>query len=157
MADFKKIKSAYIRGGVSLRELSEKYGVSFSTLQKYAAKEKWTDLRKISGIKRDEKIAESVAEREAAKVDKIQTCADLLLDKIVKGLENDELVVTGRSLRDISGALRDIRDIKGIKTDLDIKEQEARIEKLRKDAQVEQIDKEITVVMISDDPSEYAD
>ena len=63
MPDYNKIKAEYIRGGVSIRKLAEKYGVPFSTLAKKQRIEKWTDLRTKSGLKRDEKIAESVAKR----------------------------------------------------------------------------------------------
>ena len=77
MPDFKKIKAEYIRG-VSYRRLADKYGVSFSTIQKVGAREKWTDLRKLSSRKADERIALSVASQEAKRVSGIETVADML-------------------------------------------------------------------------------
>lgn len=133
MPDWKKIKAEYIRG-VSYRRLADKYGVSFSTIQKVGAKEKWTDLRKLSSRKADEKIALSVASREAKRVDGIETVADMLLEKIKEGVENGTLIVDSQSIRQITASIKDLRDIKGYKSELDMQEQMARIEKLRKDA-----------------------
>ena len=65
---WKKIKAEYIRGGTSYRKLAEKHGVSFSTLRKVASKEKWTDLRNKAETKRDTKIIETIASREADRV-----------------------------------------------------------------------------------------
>lgn len=149
MPDFKKIKAEYIRG-VSYRKLADKYGVSFSTIQKVGAKEKWTDLRKKSSRKADEKIVESVASREAKRVDGIQTVADMLLEKIKDGVANGTLIVDSQSIRQITASIKDLRDIKGYKSELDMQEQMARIEKLRKDVEDDGADKEIKVTIGGD-------
>lgn len=137
MADWKKIKSEYIRGGVSYRQLSAKYDVSFSTLRKVAARENWTDLRSRAGAERDTKIVESIANREAKRVDDVQTAADMLLAKIKEGVADRSLIIDAQSIRQITASIRDLRDIKGMKSELDMQEQIARIEKLRKEAQTE--------------------
>ena len=149
MPDWKKIKAEYIRG-VSYRRLADKYGVSFSSIQKRGAKEKWTDLRKMSSRKGDEKIVESVASQEARRVDGIQTVADLLLQKIKDGVEDGSLIIDSQSIRQITASIKDLRDIKGMKSELDMQEQMARIEKLRKDASVEQESNDIRVVIEGD-------
>lgn len=138
MPDWKKIKAEYIRG-VSYRRLADKYGVSFSTIQKVGAKEKWTDLRKLSSRKADEKIALSVASQEAERVSGIETVADMLLQKIMEGVKDGTLIVDTQSIRHITSSLKDLRDIKGYKSELDMQEQMARIEKLRKDATKDEI------------------
>ena len=43
-------------------------------------------------------------------------------------------------IKQCTSALKDIKDIKGVKSDIDLKEQNARIDKLRKDIESEQID-----------------
>ena len=149
MPDFKKIKAEYIRG-VSYRKLADKYGVSFSTIQKVGAKEKWTDLRKKTSRKADEKIVESVASREAKRVDGIQTVADMLLEKIKEGVADGTLIVDSQSIRQITASIKDLRDIKGYKSELDMQEQMARIEKLRKDVEEDGADKEIKVTIGGD-------
>ena len=147
MPDWKKIKAEYIRGGVSYRKLADKYGVSFSSIQKRGAKEKWTDLRKISSRLSDEKIVESVASQEARRVDGIQTVADMLLEKIKEGVADGSLIIDSQSIRQITASIKDLREIKGYKSELDMQEQLARIEKLRKDAQTEEESNDIRVVI----------
>ena len=149
MPDWKKIKAEYIRG-VSYRRLADKYGVSFSTIQKVGAKEKWTDLRKKSSRKADEKIALSVASQEAERVSGIETVADMLLQKIMEGVKDGTLIVDTQSIRHITSSLKDLRDIKGYKSELDMQEQLARIEKLRKDVEEDGADKEIKVTIGGD-------
>ena len=147
MPDWKKIKAEYIRGGVSFRKLADKYGVSFSTLRKIASKEKWTDLRSKAGQKRDSKIVESVASQEAKRVDGIQTVADMLLEKIKEGVADGSLIIDSQSIRQITASIKDLREIKGYKSDLDMQEQLARIEKLRKEVHTEEESKDIRVVI----------
>lgn len=150
MPDWRKIKAEYIRGQTSYRKLAEKYGVSFSSLRKIAAKEKWTDLRSRAEAKRDTKIVESVASQQARSVATIQSVADRLLDKIEEGVESGMLVIDSQSIRQITSALKDLRDIKGCKSELDMQEQMARIDKLRKEAQIEENSNEVKVVLTGD-------
>lgn len=176
--DWKRIKAEYIRGGTSYRKLAEKYGVSFSTLRKVAAKEKWTELRNKAGAKADTKIVDSVSDKEAKKaIDKLSRVSDLtdkLLDKLEQAIEeldiqlykdvvktkeieyNHDLrpdkptketiherekvievksIVDRSGLKAIASSLRDIKEIQMLKTELDKKEQEARIAKLQKEAE----------------------
>ena len=74
--DWLRIKSEYVNGGVSYRELSEKYGVSQSAIRKKAAAEKWTgtkteQLHKIGTTaeqKTVDKISDALSDEAAAKV-----------------------------------------------------------------------------------------
>ena len=150
MADWKKLKAEYVRGGVSYRKLADKYGVSFGTLRKVAAKEKWTDLRSKKVSEADTKLIESMASREARKEDKIQTIADMLLDKIAEKIADGTYTLESKDMRAVTAALKDIRDIKGYKSELDAKEQLARIEKLQREASADNTDKEIKVVIEGD-------
>ena len=63
-------------------------------------------------------------------------------------------IIDKKGLREISAALREIKDIKGIKNERDIREQEARIANLEKQAQKENADDAIEVVM--DEFEEYS-
>lgn len=142
--DWNEIKAEYIAGGTSYRKLAEKYSVPFSTLKEHARKEQWTDLREKARHKADTKFANLVGESQAKKSLKINDVADKLLDKIVDLLEALE-VADSQTIKQCTSALKDIKDIKGIKSDIDIREQEARIDKLRKDAMEENTDKNITI------------
>lgn len=156
MPDWRKIKAEYIRGGVSYRKLAKKHGVSLSSITRRSSKEKWADLRKQSEVKTNTKIVESVASQEAKRVDGIQTVADILLQKIREGVENGSLIVDSQSIRQITASIKDLRDIKGMKSELDMQEQMARIDKLRKEASNEQESKDIRVI-IGGDIEEYAE
>lgn len=131
---WKQIKSEYIAGGTSYRKLAAKYGVSFSTLKEIARREKWTDLREQVQNKADTKFVDMVGEKQAVRSAKIIDVADKLLDKISETIDACE-VIDSQSLKHFTSALKDIKDIKGIKSDIDLREQEARIAKLRKDAE----------------------
>lgn len=52
---------------------------------------------------------------------------------LVKGL-------TTQSVKHLTSALKDIKDVKGIKSEIDLKEQEARIDKLRKEINSDKVD-----------------
>lgn len=131
--DWKRIKAEYIAGGTSYRKLAEKYGVSFSTLRKVAAKEQWTELRNRAGAKRDTKIVDSVSEKEAQKAIDIIDVADKLLGKISELM--DAIPLDTQSMKHLTSALKDLKEIKGVKSAIDLKEQEARIDKLRREAE----------------------
>lgn len=154
MADWKTIKAEYIAGGTSYRELAKKYSVSFGTLRNVAAREKWTELRDRAMTKADTELTNRTGKRNGQRTSKILDIADKLLDKLNDTLELMD-VLNSRSLKEFTSALKDLKEIKGFKSDIDIREQEARIAKLQKEAQEEQEDKSI-VVQISDDLEEYS-
>lgn len=145
MPNWKKIKAEYIRGGTSYRKLADKYGVSFSSIRRKAEKEKWTDLRTQAEQKASIKIVEAVASQDAEHEDNFQSLADKLLQHIA--LNIDILATNATSCKDITVAIKNLRDIKGVKSELDLQEQIARIDKLRKDAQQEVDDKDKKVIV----------
>lgn len=61
-----QIKAEYIAGGISYRELSEKYGVSQNTMRHKAAVEKWNDERHKAAAKATQKMTEKIAQKQAA-------------------------------------------------------------------------------------------
>ena len=136
--DWNKIKAEYIAGGTSYRKLAEKYGVPFSTLKEHARREKWTELREKTRYKADTKFASLMGEKQANKSAKIENVADMLLDKIVEMLQENDYGVNG--VKQLTSALKDIKEIKGIKSDIDLKEQNARIDKLRKEIESDNVD-----------------
>jgi hypothetical protein len=142
--DWKKIKSDYIAGGTSYRKLAEKYGVSFSTLKDIARKEKWTDLREKAQHKADTKFADMIGEKQAVRSAKIIDVAEKLLDKISSTIDAMD-VIDSQSLKHFTSALKDLKDIKGFKSDIDLREQEARIRNLEKQAEAEEQSNDIVV------------
>lgn len=153
MPDWKKIKAEYLHGGTSYRELANKYGVSFSTIQRRGAREKWTDLRSQIDIKSDEKIVDEVADQAAKRSAMFDLIADELLQQIYNSIKSKKSLIAGKGYRDITGALKDLKEIKGIKSELDLKEQKARIDKLCKDLEsgdAETGSSEITITISPD-------
>ena len=147
--DWNKLKAEYIAGGTSYRKLAEKYkneGVTFNNLKLVAGKEGWTSLREQAMNKATTKMVNEVAKDISKNAIKINDVADKLLDKIVTLLDEFD-GIDSQSIKQLTSSLKDIKDIKGIKSDIDLREQEARIDKLRKDAMEEQTDKELEVVM----------
>lgn len=132
MADWKRIKAEYLAGGTSYRKLAEKHGVSFTTLQRKAKEEKWLELRRQKEDKTDTKIVDSLSNQEAKKAVDIIDVADKLLLKIGEIVERYE---DPDSLKKLTSAIKDLKDIKGYKSEADMREQEARIEKLRKECE----------------------
>lgn len=158
--DWKKIKAEYIAGGTSYRKLAEKYGVSFHTLRKQAAKEKWNELRDKTRAKAATKIVEIESDKQAERMKRLLTVSDMLLDAVeesVKAFTTGELSVEKGVLKSLSGAIKDIKDIQNIKTQLDIEEQKARIAILKKQAEADESEKGVDVrVIMADNLSEYS-
>ena len=145
MPNWNKIKAEYIRGGISQQKLADKYGVSMSTLSKKAMVEKWKDLQNKTRIKAEEKITESIASSEASREDKFQSLADKLLEHIAVNI--DILATNASSCKDITVAMKNLRDIKGFKPELDIREQEAKIALLEKQSEAKTVDNIIKVTI----------
>lgn len=144
--DWDIIKVEYIAGGTSYRKLADKYGVSFNILKRVAGKEKWAKLREQAKEKATTKMVDTIAKDMAKNAVKINEVADKLLDKIIYILELSD-GIDSQVIKQLTSSLKDIKDIKGVKSDIDLKEQEARIDKLRRDAMEENTDTEIQVVM----------
>lgn len=137
--DWNKIKAEYIAGGTSYRKLAEKYGVKFSNLKNVAIKEGWTQLKEQAKNKANTKMVDTIAKDISKNAIKINDVADKLLDKMCDLLETLK-VADSQTIKQCTSALKDIKDIKGVKSDIDLKEQNARIDKLRKEIDSEQTD-----------------
>lgn len=141
-ADWRKIRAEYIRGGISHRELAEKYGISRQVISERASKEKWKELRDKNLAKTCEKIAEKNAEREAEKtVDYLQMAYDIN-DAAIKHIEELMAVTTdSKAMQSYMRALQIAIDIKKgekhIDTEskrLDIERERLELEKVRANA-----------------------
>lgn len=147
--DWNKIKAEYIAGGTSYRKLAAKYNVPFSNLKNIAIKEQWTHLREQAKNRTDTKLVENIGKQNAKIDDKYFRLVDMLLDKA------EELILTTpiwqpTGLKELATTMKYLKECKGVKSEADMREQEARIAKLQKEAQEESQDKEITIVFGSD-------
>ena len=153
--DWHKLKAEYIAGGTSYRKLAEKYGVPFSNLKNVAIKERWADLREQAKNVTETKLVEQIGRKNAKIDDKFFNLVDKLLDK-AESVIDDMPEWSVYDLKEMAVALKYIKDCRGVKSDADIREQEARIEKLRKEASSDDGgDNEIVIVM-GEEASKFA-
>ena len=147
--DWKQIKAEYIAGGTSYRKLAQKHGVSFNTLKTRARDEEWYNLRQQKDNRTTTKIVESLSDKDAEKAVNIIDVADKLLTKISELM--DDLIIDTQSMKHLTSALKDLKEIKGFKSDADMREQNARIRNLERQAESDSADdREITVVIEGD-------
>lgn len=157
--DFSKLKKEYLKGGTSYRKLCNKYNVPLSTLKAVAAKEGWVQLRDQTKAKTDTKIVETISDGEADRAKRLLSVADKLLERIeglVEEFTEGEVLLDKTTLKQLTGALKDIKDIQGIRSPLEIEEQKARIAKLRKEAEEEDKQDNEIKVTIEGDLEEYS-
>ena len=147
--DWNSLKSEYIAGGTSYRKLAEKYDVPIGTLRRVAKDGEWVKLREQAEIESDTKIIAAVSTKNAEKAKKVIDVANKLLDKLSDTIDRLD-VIDSQSLKHYTSALKDLRDIKGVKSDADMREQEARIKNLEKQAMAEEESRDIVVTLQSD-------
>ena len=154
--DWKKIKKEYIAGGISYRKLAEKHGVSFSTLEKTARREGWRELKRQADEKTATKAVEAVSSRNA----RLDEAVDLALEAACKYLTAPGQL-RAVDLKDVTTALKNLRDLKGIKSEADMEEQRARIEALRARAGITNDDEDggggVILMSDVDEPPEEVD
>jgi uncharacterized protein YjcR len=149
--DWKRIRADYIAGGISYRKLAEKYGVSFNTLKTRATEEQWYRLRQQKDHKTTTKVIESLSDKESKIDDKYFRLVDKLLDKAEETIDDvDKWHPT--LLKEMATTMKYLKECKGIKSEADMREQEARIEKLRREAEKDDApeDREVNVIFMGD-------
>lgn len=154
MADWKRIEAEYITTETSYRKLAQKYGLNQATIAQRAKAEDWVGKRKRQASNTQAKIIGAVEGQKVNRAVRLQRVADKLLDKVELILDEPGVVASG-SLRNISATLRDIKEIQMIRSELDVKEQEARIANLQKQAEKDERNASVTVTL-EGELAEYA-
>lgn len=129
--DWTAARDEYIQGGVTYRQLAAKYKVPLRTLGKRAKAEDWVGLRQQVIDKSATLAADAAAQAKADMATRIYDSAGLMLDKVLDALQDAR---TPKDIRALTAAVKDIREIVGIKSAGDQAEQEARIAALRSKA-----------------------
>lgn len=133
MADWKKIKTEYITTDTSYRKLAEKHGVGYSVIGERARLEGWVEQREQFRNKTLTNAVDAISNQQVDRAANLISVADQLLTKVKNLIEvNQELLITPQNLKHISGVLKDIKEIQMIRSDADMREQEARIAHLQK-------------------------
>ena len=137
--DWRRIRTEYVKGGISYQNLADKYCVSYSTLTKRAAAEKWKaskdEQTQVIRSETDRKTAEKIAENEsdiAAAMSRIRLKLTQRIEKAVnttEEIDTTELRKLVQCFKDMSeaqngadeekqGALNDILSaVKGVGDD----------------------------------------
>ena len=158
MADWSwpEIKSEYITNPkTSFRKLAEKYGLHKDTIWKKAKEEGWEDLRRQHIDDTQTKILNADTEQKVGRAVRLMTVADKLLEKVEQSM-NTDMVVSAAALKNLSDAIKNIKEVQMIRTDEDIEEQKARIAKLRKEAEKEENTDNTIVIQFAAGSEEYA-
>lgn len=100
--DWLTIRNDYINGLGNYRELSEKYGVSQSTIRKRAAGGKWSEAKEEQrnkiGTKLEQETAKAITEQEVGRVKRLLSISDKMIDKIEQAVgELDLAQVTNKT------------------------------------------------------------
>lgn len=151
MADWSKIKTEYITTDTSYRKLAEKYSINKDTIYAKAKKEGWPDKRRQFVDRTQTKMLAVEETRTVDRATKLLDVSDLLLMKVRQLLESDDkIALDTQGMRHISGVLKDLKEIQMVRSEMDLKEQEARIAKLQREAREEDTNKEPIRVIIDD-------
>lgn len=157
-ADWNKIKTEYITTDTSYRKLALKHGVHYNAIANRAKQEDWIQMRNQFCDRTVTKTVDAISNRQVDRTARLMDVSDLLLAKVKRLLEaGQELSIDTQGMKHISGVLKDIKEIQGIKSSKDLEEQDARIAKLRKDAEKEEgSGTEVTITFGSGDAERWA-
>ena len=137
MADWQAIKTEYITTQISYRALEKKYGINYKVIADKGKAEGWKELRSQHSHNTLTKILESDIEQKVSSATRLETVADKVLDIVEAHIASlNPTEVDTQSLKHISGILKDIKEVK--KNRKDLEEQDARIAKLRREAEREE-------------------
>lgn len=147
MADWQAIKTEYITTETSYRKLAVKYGVSRVQIGNVGKEEGWVELRRQHLDRTVTKTVAAVEDAQARRAAKLLTVSDKLLLKI-EAIADRPGALTEKGIRDLTAAVKDLKEIQGIKSDLDKKEQQARIDALRQKSMTSDGDDDDTGVIL---------
>ena len=154
MADWQAIKTEYITTDTSYRKLAQKYGVNITNIAKRASAEGWVEARKQYTNKTQLKTLEKISNQKANRAAKMQTVADKLLNKIEAMVDSGRPMDT-KAIRALTAAVKDLKEIQSIKSDLDEQEQRARIANLQKQTQKDEDQAGVIEVVFAAGPEEW--
>lgn len=111
------IRNEYITTNISYRKLSEKYGASLSAIVRKSAKEKWIEKRQQKANKTTTKTIEKTSDKAAERAANLMTATDSVLSAILNDIEKIKAADVPYNWKNITGALKDIKDIQTLTDD----------------------------------------
>jgi crotonobetainyl-CoA:carnitine CoA-transferase CaiB-like acyl-CoA transferase len=157
MADWQKIKTEYITTDTSYRKLADKYGIDQATISRKAKKEDWVSKRQHHVSRMQAKVQQAVENKKIDRATKLLDVSDLLLQKVRERVEAlDALEMGSQEFRHLSATIKDLKEIQMIRSDADMREQEARIKNLQKQAEKEEHNDNTIVIQFAEGTEDYA-
>ena len=153
MADWQAIKTEYITTDTSYRKLADKYGIGYQAICHRSKEEGWIALREQYKNDTISKTLDEISSQEAKRAARIYSVADKILDKIETMVKRSE-PITEKGIRALTAAVKDLKEIHGVKSNADRREQEARIDNLRRQASADE-DKEAPTLIVEGLPEEF--
>ncbi|MBQ3505126.1 MAG: hypothetical protein IJA75_10555 [Oscillospiraceae bacterium] len=154
MADWQAIKTEYITGNISYRTLAEKYGVSCVQISRVGKAEGWVERRAQYREKTLTKTLDRISRQQADREARILGVADKILQKIESMVDAEE-PMDSKGIRALTAAVKELKDIQNVRSELDRKEQEARIANLRRQADKQSGGAEVIEVVFAAGPEEW--
>lgn len=149
------IRTDYITSTLSYRDLEEKYGVCYRQIAKKGKAEDWKSQRSQHNTNVVTKILSDDIEQKVSSIERLETVADKVLTKVEAYIDAcDPTAIDTQSMKHITGVLKDIKDVMRNRKDLD--EQDARIKKLRKEAEQEDKRDNTIVIEFAEGSEEFA-
>ena len=122
------MKQDFIVNGLNYKQISTKYSADYSTIQRRAAKERWVDQK---GGYSDVVENSLIQLPKNATIEKAAHKTLCLLDRVLTYAETQTPMDTLTVCRQAAQTLKDLKDVRN--SDLDVKEQMARIKRLEKE------------------------
>lgn len=132
MYDWDTIRAEYVAGGVTYKDLSEKYNVSYSQITKRGSDEGWPADREKARKKTANQAIDIATKQKARSLANIMLAADKMADRLAA---NIDILDSARDTSDIAKALKytidTIQQVYGIQTPAQIHRQRMDEEKLK--------------------------
>lgn len=113
---WKKIRDEYVGSDASMRELSRKYGLSVSCISDKAKKEGWKALKQQINEKAEQKIVESLSDKQASNTEKAVAILNTLMDKINEAVNEVNPKDTG-AIKTLVASMKDLKELAVFETE----------------------------------------
>jgi len=149
--DWEQLRLRYVTGDISYRRLAREQGLTVSAVKTRGAREHWVEQRAQYVRQLQQKPGGEVADRTGRFLD----VTDRLLEKVALLTEREE-VIPAATLKTLSDVMKNIKEVQMIRSPRELLEQDARIEKLRRDLGAQETGKQ-TVTVRLEGVEEFAD
>ena len=154
--NWSSIKAEYVTdASSSYRKIAQKYGIPENTIYSKGRAEGWSKEKKQYQSKITEEKIKNIAKNDINRATRLCNVSDKLLDKIERIVIEDVDKLTPGMIDVIANALKKIKDVQMVKSDIDLREQEARIKALEKQT-AETAEAPKIVVTFGGESEEYA-